>query len=141
MSENKTLLMIVEDDADNYKFTKEALKESCPNVEHLWVKDGEEALAYLADQNNLKPSIIFLDLNMPKIDGFECLKEIRASEKLKPVPVIILTNSNNPADAVRAYRAGANSFVSKPFSYTEFVKFFMAFRMYWLEFSQVPKIY
>lgn len=141
MSENRCLLMIVEDDTDNYEVTKKILNENCPNVDHVWARDGEEALDYLVNQNNPKPAIIFLDLNMPKVDGWECLKEIRASEKLKPIPVIILTNSNNPADVVRAYRSGANSFVSKPSNYKELVRFFDAFRTYWFEFSQFPRTF
>ena len=141
MTENKYLVMVVEDDVDSYTILQEALKQNCPNADHRWAKDGEEALDYLSDQKNHRPSVIFLDLNMPKIDGWECLEKIRTSEKLKHIPVIILTNSNNPADVTRAYRSGANNFVTKPSSYKELARFLQTFHAYWFEFSQLPIIF
>ena len=140
MTEKQCLVLIVEDDTDDYALAKEALKECCPGIDLVWAKDGEEALGYLSDKNNPQPSVIFLDLNMPKIDGWECLKEIRTSERLKHIPIVILTNSNNPADVVRAYRSGANNFVRKPSNYKELVRFLHTFRMYWFEYSMLPKI-
>ncbi len=114
MSKEKYTVMIAEDDEDDYALAKDALKEGCPDVTQIWAKDGEEALDYLLDESKTAPSVIFLDLNMPKIDGWQCLTRIRSSEKLKHIPVVVLTNSATPADIMKAYQLGANNYVRKP---------------------------
>ena len=117
---------IAEDDEDDYLLIAEDLKKE-GNIGFInWAKDGEELLNYLDDCDKFDntsgkiPHLIILDLNMPKKDGREALNEIKTHPKYKSIPVIILTTSQADADISQAYQLGANSFIQKPFKYTDF---------------------
>jgi len=119
-------IVIAEDDEDDYLLIAEALKKE-GNIGFInWAKDGEELLNYLDDCDKFDntsgkiPHLIILDLNMPKKDGREALNEIKTHPKYKSIPVIILTTSQADADISQAYQLGANSFIQKPFKYTDF---------------------
>jgi CheY-like chemotaxis protein len=101
------------------------------------VNDGVELLDYLNKRGKYKdadlpyPKVIMLDLNMPKKDGRECLKEIKANPKLNRIPIVIYSTSNNPDDISNSYELGASSYITKPYSYKELVEIIDIFRKYW----------
>ncbi len=138
---NPKLILVTEDDEDDYILLRDAFQEHHPDIQLAWTRDGEETLAYLArvadDPAQSLPFIIILDLNMPKVDGREVLREIRATERLKHIPVVVFTNSGNWRDAMDAYRLGVNSFVRKPAGYREQVEFVQCFYKYWFHFSKL----
>jgi CheY-like chemotaxis protein len=112
----KTILL-AEDDSDDRMFFEDVLKEVVMNTNLLVADDGVELMTVLDESVPPPPDIIFLDLNMPKKNGFECLKEIRQTDKLKGIPVIIFSTSDN-ADAINAtYSLGANFYMRKPRSF------------------------
>jgi CheY-like chemotaxis protein len=104
--------------------------------------DGEEAIQFLRKEGKYKDvpntGLVILDLNMPKVDGFEVLETIKADMDLKKIPIIVLTSSSRPEDIDRAYRLGANSFVVKPVSFEDFVEAIIEIKRYWLSLSKIP---
>jgi len=131
-------LLIAEDDEDDYLFIHEALKDISINIEDDWVKDGEELMEYLLGTGDYQhpskppiPDIIFLDINMPKKNGLEALKEIKSDPNLKNILVIILTASNSTNDINSAYKFGANSYLTKPSSMNELNESIKATIEYW----------
>lgn len=139
-------ILIAEDDEDYYLLAKEALAQVQLSDNLRWVKDGEEAMEYLLRQGQYappvdapRPDIILLDLNMPKKDGREILKEIKANPDLVSIPIVVLTTSREERDVIQSYQAGANSFIRKPLSYNRLVEILKAFRQYWLETVELPK--
>jgi CheY-like chemotaxis protein len=136
--ENKVILL-VEDNADDELLTLRALKKNNIRNEVVVARDGSEALEYLFGTGihagrdlKVMPQIILLDLKLPKVDGFEVLKQIRASELTKLLPVVILTTSNEDQDRVRGYGLGANSFVRKPVEFEKFIDAVRQLGLYWL---------
>lgn len=109
-----TRILLAEDDEDDFILVREALEEFKELISLDWVKDGEELLDALKMNVAELPDIIFLDINMPKKNGFECLTEIRQHEDLKKLPVIIFSTSNDPALVSWMYNAGANLYLNKP---------------------------
>ncbi len=139
------VVLIAEDDEDDYMLARDVLKETCPQVDLRWVKDGEELMDYLRHRNAFQneadspePALILLDLNMPKKDGREALKEIKSSEKFRRVPVVVLTTSNADADIRYAYDLGVNSFIRKPIGYAQFVDVMKIFDSYWFDVVNLP---
>lgn len=135
---NKTILL-VEDNPDDEILTIRALEKNNIRNEVVVVRDGAEALDYLfargshasrADQ--ALPIVILLDLKLPKIDGFEVLTSIRADERTRLIPVVILTTSNEDRDRLRGYSLGANSFVRKPVEFDRFIEAVRQLGLYWL---------
>jgi CheY-like chemotaxis protein len=106
------------------------------------VRDGEAALAYLRRdgpyKNAVRPGLILLDINMPKMNGFEVLEAIKANPQLQPLPVIILTTSEREEDVVRSYVYGACSYIRKPVSLERFIDVVKQFEVYWTLVSRVP---
>lgn len=136
--ENKVILL-VEDNADDELLTLRALKKNNIRNEVVVARDGSEALEYLFGSGihagrdlKVMPQIILLDLKLPKVDGFEVLKQIRSSELTKLLPVVILTTSNEDQDRVRGYGLGANSFVRKPVEFEKFIDAVRQLGLYWL---------
>lgn len=136
--ENKVILL-VEDNADDELLTLRALKKNNIRNEVVVARDGSEALEYLFGTGihsgrdlQVMPQIILLDLKLPKVDGFEVLKQIRSSELTKLLPVVILTTSNEDQDRVRGYGLGANSFVRKPVEFEKFIDAVRQLGLYWL---------
>src|SRR5574340_1676975 len=114
-------ILLAEDDEDDYLLIAEALEESRLANKVHWVKDGEELLDYLYRRGNYAkpeespiPGIILLDLNMPRKDGREALKEIKSDPGLRKIPIIVLTTSKAEEDILRSYDLGVNSFIRKP---------------------------
>jgi CheY-like chemotaxis protein len=137
-------IVIAEDDEDDYLLIAEALKKEGDVGFIHWVKDDEELLNYLDTCDKLNnspeknPSLIILDLNMPKKDGREALDEIKTHPKRKSIPIIILTTSQADTDINQAYQLGANSFIQKPFKYADFKSTMEALQKYWLSIVKLP---
>lgn len=114
-------VLLVDDDADDQFFFCDILKETIPNAKCHTSNNGLEAILYLNSTEQL-PSIIFLDLNMPFMNGFECLHEIKKDKRFKKIPVVIITTSSNPYDEEKANEMGAVHFFTKPSDYLEYKK-------------------
>jgi len=133
------VILLVEDNADDELLTLRALKRNNIRNEVIVARDGSEALDYLFATGvhsgrdlSVMPQIILLDLKLPKLDGFEVLNRVRASEITKLLPVVILTTSNEDQDRIRGYDLGANSFVRKPVEFEKFIEAVRQLGLYWL---------
>ena len=133
------VILLVEDNADDEVLTLRALKKNNIRNEVIVARDGSEALDYLFATGvhsgrdlSVMPQIILLDLKLPKVDGFEVLNRVRASEITKLLPVVILTTSNEDQDRIRGYDLGANSFVRKPVEFEKFIEAVRQLGLYWL---------
>ena len=144
MEPNK-LLLLVEDNPDDVELTLRALKKSRIASEVVVARDGVEALAYLfatgpyADRNpDADPALVLLDLKLPKIDGLEVLRQMRAADRTAFVPVVVLTLSNEEQDIREAYRLGANSYLRKPVDFDRFNELLQQVGRYWLQLNEAP---
>jgi CheY-like chemotaxis protein len=135
-------VLLVEDDLDHAELVKRGLDECHGNLELVHVEDGEAALAYLrgrdAADSPERPHLILLDLRLPRIDGLEVLREIKASPDLSDIPCVVLTTSRAEGDMVKAYRLHANSYLVKPGSYEGFVTLMAEVERYWLRQNSRP---
>ncbi len=139
---NKVILL-VEDNPDDEALTLRALKKNNIMNQVVVARDGEAALNYLLGSdsaNNLPPQVILLDLKLPKIDGLEVLKRIRANERTKLLPVIVLTSSREEQDLLNSYDYGANSYIRKPVDFTQFIAAVQQLGLYWLVLNEFPPI-
>ncbi len=135
---NKVILL-VEDNPSDEKLTLRAFRKSNLANEIVVVRDGAEALDYLfgtgshagRDVTNL-PQVVLLDLSLPRIDGLEVLRRLRADERTRLLPVVILTSSKEEADVVRGYTLGANAYVRKPVDFDEFAQAASTLGLFWL---------
>jgi CheY-like chemotaxis protein len=114
-------VLFIDDDEDDKLVFGHALTAIDANIQYLTASDGIEALKILNEELVILPDLIFMDLNMPKMDGFTCLDEIKKSSDLKEIPVLILSTSTNPRDIERAKNLGAKTFITKPSTYTALV--------------------
>jgi len=135
MSENYVLL--VEDSPDDVALTLRAFKKSNILNQVVVAKDGEEALEKLFSGAPL-PQLVLLDLKLPKIDGLEVLRRIRGDEKLRMLPVVILTSSREEKDLINGYALGANSYVQKPVDFEQFLEASRQLSLYWLVLNVAP---
>ena len=142
---HKPLTMLVaDDDEDDQVLMQEAIKESKINVNLHFVEDGEELLHYLKRQGKYseskfpRPSLILLDLNMPKKDGREVLKEIKSNDELRQIPVVIFTTSKREEDVYRSYNIGGNSFITKPVTFEGLVDVIKTITEYWFDIVELP---
>ena len=136
-------ILLVEDNPGDVRLTKEALKEA-KVINNLTVAtDGAEALSFLRRQKDdgkaPTPNLILLDLNLPKRDGHAVLAEIKADEKLRRIPVIILTTSQNDQDIYKSYNLHANCYVTKPGDLDQFINVIKAIKDFWLGLVSLPK--
>jgi CheY-like chemotaxis protein len=130
MQNSKPILLIEDDDVDVMTVNR-ALRDSKVANQLVSIGDGEEAIEYLKDENATKPSIILLDLNMPKMDGAEFLKIVKADNTLKKIPVVILTTSNSDRDVTESFELGAAGYMVKSVDYEKFVETIRAIDQYW----------
>jgi two-component system response regulator len=133
------IILLVEDSAEDELLTLRALRKNNIGNEVVVARDGVEALDYLFGTGAhsrrdlyIMPRVILLDLKLPKIDGFGVLQRIRADERTKLLPVVILTSSNEEQDRIRGYELGANSYVRKPVDFNEFIEAARQWVLYWL---------
>jgi CheY-like chemotaxis protein len=148
---NETLkadvILLAEDDSDDRLLLKDALADCGWSGELRCVEDGEELLEYLLRRGNYqspasapRPGLILLDLNMPRKDGREALREIRADANLRRIPVVVLTTSQADTDISHLYDLGANSFVSKPVQFDALVNVVRALSQYWFKTVTLPAL-
>jgi len=138
-------ILLVEDSPEDAEMTMRALRKlNLANQLH-WVKDGEEALAYLfctgpyAGRDPGKPpKLVLLDIKMPKVDGIEVLRRVKASE-LKTIPVVVMTSSNEERDVMESYRLGVNSYIVKPVRFEAFLETVASIGLYWVLTNRVPQ--
>ena len=135
-------ILLVEDNPMDVDLTFEAFKEhSVPNPIQV-CRDGEEALRYMTDHSTaadaMLPTLVLLDLRLPKVDGIEVLRQARASEVWKRVPIVVLTTSREIQDLDDAYRLGVNSYIVKPVDFLDFVEVVNRLKLYWLLTNEPP---
>jgi len=141
------VILLVEDNADDEKLTLRALKKNNISNDVVVARNGVEALDYLfgtgayAGRNlTTMPQVVLLDLKLPKLDGLGVLRHIRADERTKLLPVVILTSSNEERDRVEGYGLGANSYVRKPVDFSQFSEAARQLGLYWLVLNQAPPV-
>jgi len=139
------IILMAEDDPDDRYLTSEAFVESRIANELYFVEDGIDLLDYLYrrgkysdPKDSPRPGIILLDLNMPRKDGREALKEIKSDPFLKHIPIVILTTSQAEEDILNTYNLGANSFITKPVTFDGLVKIIKVIENYWFEIVKLP---
>ena len=137
-------ILLVEDDPSDVELTLTALEDYKLANEVVVARDGQQALDYLRCQGEYKarpkanPAVLLLDLKLPKVDGLEVLKEIRADERLKLIPVVVLTSSQEEKDMMRSYTLGVNAYVVKPVDFHEFINAVKELGVFWALINQPP---
>ena len=142
---NEKIILLVEDNPDDEELTLRALKKNNIQNDVVIARDGVEALDYLfgtgayagRDTSNV-PSVTLLDLKLPKVDGLEVLKRLRADERTKFLPVVILTSSKEEQDLLNGYKFGANSYIRKPVDFAQFMEAVRNLGLYWLLLNESP---
>lgn len=134
------IILLVEDNPDDVELTKRAFKKSNLANDLVVARDGEEALECLHGEGRLIPALVLLDLKLPKIDGLEVLRRIRADERTKLLPVVILTSSREEGDLIKGYSNGANSYIRKPVDFEKFVEAVQNLGLYWLVLNEPPPL-
>lgn len=139
------IILLVEDNPADAELTLRAFQKSKLANEIVVVQDGQEALDYLfaagkhaGRDSTVIPEVVLLDLKLPKLDGLDVLRQMRADERTKRLPVVILTSSNEEKDVLRSYELGANSFVRKPVDFTQFLDAARQLGLYWLVLNEPP---
>jgi len=144
---NSRIILLVEDNPDDVQLTKRALKKNNITNKLVVVNDGVEALAYLTGavtapdgKSAMLPAVTLLDLKLPRMDGLEVLRQIRGNDRLKLLPVVVLTSSKEELDIVKSYDLGANSYIRKPVDFEQFNEAVRQLGLYWLLLNEPPPI-
>ena len=139
------VLLFADDDLDDQLLVKEAFEENRLANKIHFVNNGEELLDYLNQRGKFsdpalspRPDLILLDLNMPKVDGREALKEIKQDKKLRQIPVVVLTTSKAEEEIIRTYDLGVNSFISKQVTFSAMVQIVQTIEAYWFQIVKLP---
>jgi two-component system, response regulator len=145
-SPKSQFILMVEDSEDDYEATIRAFKKVSLHNPVLWCRSGRDALTLLKQEgphknapNGSQPGLILLDLNMPGVDGRKTLQLIKEDGRLKRIPVIILTTSNDERDIKDCYQMGANTYVQKPVTFDGLIEAIKRLKAYWFEFALLPK--
>jgi CheY-like chemotaxis protein len=137
-------ILLVEDDPRDVELTLTALSDHNLANEVVVVRDGKQALDYLycreqfADRYNQNPSVMLLDLKLPKIDGLEVLEKIKSDDRLKVIPVVMLTSSQEEKDMIQSYKLGANAYVVKPVDFHDFINAVKQLGVFWALVNEPP---
>jgi len=143
----RTTILLADDDPDECQLTREALEEGgyISTVLFRWVSDGQELLDYLHHrgkyhdpQSSPPPSLILLDLDMPRKDGREALREIKSDPKLRHIPVVVMSTSRSEEEVLRTYDLGVNSFIPKPTTFKHMTEILRSLHTYWFETVELP---
>ncbi len=138
-------ILLVEDNADHAELVIRALEKSGEG-KVIWVRDGEEALEYLSREEQHAPTVgrlpglILLDLNLPKVSGLEVLRRVKQNERLRTIPIVVLTTSDREEEVLKSYELGANSFVMKPIRFAEFAEEVRRLEEYWMRINRHPSL-
>jgi len=142
MTDVKTEIIIIEDNPNDAELVMRVFKKNNLADKFVLLKDGAEAIGFLFEKGglsgNVSPKVILLDLKLPKIDGIEVLRRIKADERTHNIPVVVLTSSTEQRDLKDAYKLGVNSYVAKPIKYDEFSKAVSELGTYWLALNKLP---
>jgi chemotaxis family two-component system response regulator Rcp1 len=146
MTSNVPVILLVEDSPADVQIMQRALRESGLSVEMIVVHDGQEAVDYLLRSGKYDgaasgwrtPSLVLLDLHLPRLSGSEVLRRLRGSEAMRTVPVIVFSTSAAAEDVHEAYAAGANTFIQKPRDFGRFLEVLQTIKSYWLETALLP---
>ena len=140
-----TTILLVEDDPDEEQLALVAFEQSGIKDRVVVARDGQEAVDYMLAQGPHKnrditevPRVVFLDINLPKLNGIDVLKQLRSNEHTSLVPVVLLTTSDEANDRIEGYRHGANSFIRKPNDFDEFIASIHKLGSYWLDLNNPP---
>jgi two-component system, response regulator len=140
LTNNAVEILLVEDNLDDAGLTIRALKKHNLANNLLHLLDGEEAINYLFSEKITSiPKVILLDLKMPKVDGIEVLRKLKADERKKIIPVVVLTSSKEEKDIVESYKLGVNAYIVKPVDFDKFAKAISEIGFFWLLLNQPPK--
>ena len=135
-------ILMIEDSVDDIEITMEALKDAKVRNNLAVVRDGIEAMAYLRGQGEYKdaprPDVIFLDLNMPRMDGRQVLEQIKSDPDLQNIPVVVLTTSEADEDILKAYELHANCYITKPVDMAQFIKVVRSIEDFWFTVVRLP---
>ena len=137
-------ILLVEDDPKDVELTLTALEEYNLANEVIVARDGEEALEYLYSRGKFKtrssgnPAVMLLDLKLPKVDGLEVLKQVKSEEKLRMIPIVVLTSSKEEKDMVASYKLGVSAYVVKPVDFHEFVNAIKELGIFWAVINEPP---
>ncbi|HEY6877279.1 MAG TPA: response regulator [Polyangiales bacterium] len=138
----RKIILLVEDQPDDEALTIRALKKNNIKNDVIVVRDGAEALDYLfargAYVERELPQVILLDLKLPKVDGLEVLRQVRADARTRGLPVIVLTSSKEERDVIQSYNLGANSYVRKPVDFDQFSEAVRQLGLYWFVLNELP---
>jgi CheY-like chemotaxis protein len=144
-TKNSIVILMADDDDDDYLLAEKALKQSKLINTLRRVKDGEELIEYLLNVGDFtdkdkypRPGVILLDLNMPRKDGREALREIKSNPDLNDIPVVVFTTSKAEEDIYRSYKLGVNSFITKPVTFESLVQVMQTLGKYWFEIVELP---
>jgi two-component system response regulator len=144
---NSKVILLIEDNPSDIELTKRALAKAHISNELAVAEDGQEALDYLLGTGRYAgrdiselPTLILLDLKLPRIDGLEVLRRIRSTPVLKRLPVVILTSSNEDKDLINSYDLGANSYIRKPVDFNQFAEAIQYLGLYWLVINVPPPL-
>ena len=138
-------ILLAEDSPKDAEMTQRALRKHNLGNRLYWVRDGAEALDFLycrgayADRDLARPpKLVLLDLKMPRVDGIEVLRHIKADERTRVIPVVVMTSSNEERDVMESYRLGANSYIVKPIEFGSFLEVVAKIGLYWVLTNRVP---
>jgi two-component system response regulator len=126
------IMLLVEDSRTDEKLTLRAFKKHAVANQIDVARDGEQALAYLFDAAKPLPTVVILDLKLPKLDGLEVLRRLRATPRTRLVPVVVLTSSKEQEDLIRSYSLGANAYVRKPVDFSQFAEAAKTLGLFWM---------
>jgi two-component system response regulator len=138
MSIQPTVILLVEDNPDDEALTLRAFKKSNLGNEVVVARDGVEALEFLMNHELELPKLVLLDLKLPKLDGMDVLERVRADERTRLLPVVVLTSSKEQEDLLKSYALGANSYIRKPVDFNQFIQAIQQLGLYWLVLNESP---
>lgn len=148
MPDPKTVvdILLVEDNPTDAELCIRTLRKHKLSNNLVWLKDGQEALDFIFSEAHVEsssggqPKVVLLDLRLPKVDGLEVLRRVKADERTKMIPVVVLTSSKEDRDVIESYKLGVNSFISKPVGFEEFSATVERLGLYWLLVNRPPKM-